>query len=117
MARPSRIDWSPPPSASKRGSPSGTMAMSPFELMMSGYRVFRKHDENSTLRHGEPGPEGIHQDDAELTVIVLLRRDNVAEGSGGNRIWRLEQPCGKPSAEDLSSGLLLANPMLSEPFD
>ena len=40
---------------------------------------------------------GIHQDLAELTSIVLVGRRNLTPESGGNRVWALDQPCGKPS--------------------
>lgn len=47
-------------------------------------------------------PEGIHQDSAELTAVVLMNRENVASDSGENRVWTLEQPYGKPSAADIA---------------
>ena len=33
----------------------------------------------------------IRQDSAELTVVSLMARRNVADGTGANRIWALEQ--------------------------
>ena len=67
-----------------------------FEAMVSAYRVTRGGHERFEL--GEPGPEGIHQDSADLTVVSLMDRRNVAEDAGANRVWSLAQPCGKPSA-------------------
>ena len=37
-----------------------------------------------------------------------MDRRNVAEDAGANRVWSLAQPCGKPSAEDVASGRMLA---------
>ena len=31
------------------------------------------------------------QDSAELTVVILMARRNVADGTGANRVWALEQ--------------------------
>lgn len=66
-----------------------------WEAMQTAFRVTK-----SPNRHGEPGPEGVHQDDCALTVVVLVGRENVAPGSGGNRVWSLEQPCGKAVPEE-----------------
>ena len=33
----------------------------------------------------------IRQDSAELTVVSLMARRNVADGTGANRVWALEQ--------------------------
>ena len=81
-----------------------------FEAMVSAYRVTRGGHERFEL--GEPGPEGIHQDSADLTVVSLMDRRNVAEDAGANRVWSLAQPCGKPSAEDVASGRMLAETTL-----
>lgn len=64
---------------------------------------------------GDPGPEGVHQDIAELTAVVLIGRDNVC--GGVNRVWSLEQPCGKPSAADLLSDRLLTEVTMETPLD
>ena len=78
-----------------------------YEAMMSAFRV-----------RGDPGPEGVHQDDAELTVVMLVRRHNVARDSGASRVWSLDQPCGKPRADDAAlPGRLLASTVLTERFD
>jgi hypothetical protein len=36
----------------------------------------------------------IRQDSAELTVVILVARRNVADGTGANRVWALEQAAG-----------------------
>ena len=36
----------------------------------------------------------IRQDSAELTVVILMARRNVADGTGANRVWALEQAAG-----------------------
>ena len=94
----------------------GLMAQSSggtWQAMFSGFRVTR-----SATELGEPGPEGVHQDAAELTVVVLMGRQNVAHASGANRVWSLEQPFGKPDSDSLAhaeeEGRLLANHTLRE---
>ena len=56
----------------------------------------------------------------------MMNRENVSNDSGGNRIWSLEQACGKPTADDLASvhcakgnpsGRLLWSGVLRERFD
>lgn len=90
-----------------------------LEVMTTAFRVKKSDDPNSPLAHGEPGPEGVHQDACDLTLIVMLRRHNLAPAPSSNRVWHLSQPSGKPSAADVAnaSGTLLAAPMLLEPFD
>ena len=50
-------------------------------------------------------------------MIILMRRHNVEETSGGNRVWKLEQHCGKPMASDLKSKRLLRSHTLRKTFD
>lgn len=85
-----------------------------FEAMMTGFRVTRDQ-----TKMGDPGPEGVHQDAALLTVVMLLQRSNVASESGGNRVWSLDQPFGKPAAADTepTAGRLLGSRVLRQPFD
>jgi hypothetical protein len=87
-----------------------------YEAMFSAFRV-----QYSATEAGEPGPEGIHQDSAELTVVLLVHRGNVAHGSGANRVWSLAQPAGKPTVAELehaeAEGRLLLTHTLLEPFD
>ena len=81
-----------------------------FQAMQTAYRVIQQPQ----LVHGHPGPEGVHQDDATLTVIALVHRENVQ--GGVNRIWTLAQPNGKPT-EIASSDRLLAQVLLQEHMD
>ena len=101
--------------------PLASPAEQPWEVMQTAFRVTK-----SAQQHGEPGPEGIHQDACVLTVVVMMNRENVSNDSGGNRIWSLEQACGKPTADDLASvhcakgnpsGRLLWSGVLRERFD
>ena len=89
------------------------------EVMSTAFRVKKSDDPSSLLYHGTPGPEGVHQDACDLTLIVLLRRHNLAPASSSNRVWHLSQPSGRPSAADIAnaSGTLLVAPMLLEPLD
>ncbi|KAL1519727.1 hypothetical protein AB1Y20_023236 [Prymnesium parvum] len=87
-----------------------------FEAMMTAFRVTRDN-RPGRFERGEPGPEGIHQDSADLTIVMMMSRRNVAPGTGSNRVWSLEQPCGKPSEDDLLSGRLLASSTLVDQFD
>jgi hypothetical protein len=92
-----------------------------FEAMMSAFRVQAgaRLPSASIDRggDGDPSPEGVHQDSANLTIVMMWDRRNVAHGSGGNRVWSLEQPCGKPSVADLTSKRLLASAFLIDRFD
>ena len=48
-------------------------------------------------------------------VIIMMQRENCASHSGMNRIWTLDQPCGKPSAD--SPEHLLGSIVLRDRFD
>lgn len=50
-------------------------------------------------------------------MIIMMQRRNVAGESGGNRVWSLEQHCGKPTDADLSSSRLLTSCTLRDRFD
>jgi hypothetical protein len=91
---------------------TATSLVAEYEAMQTAYRVV-----NSATADGDPGPEGVHQDSSDLTVVVLLGRDNVRGGL--NRVWTLDQPCGKPSAADLArrGDRLLAEVTLTQPLD
>ncbi|KAK3241033.1 hypothetical protein CYMTET_49170 [Cymbomonas tetramitiformis] len=116
LARPSGIKWRPV---------EGTDVTASYEAMMSAYRVTARGVAGQLgsappQSDGDPGPEGVHQDSAELTVIFLLDRRNVASSTGGNRIWQLSQPCGKPSADAIKAGTagnLLESRILCDRFD
>lgn len=81
-----------------------------YEAMQTAYRVTK-----SVATDGDPGPEGIHQDSAELTVVVLVQRDNVQGGK--NRVWSLDQECGKPTEEDIASDRMMKEVVLETPLD
>jgi hypothetical protein len=82
------------------------------DAMQTAYRVTFNA---SGVEDGDPGPEGVHQDSADLTAITLIGRDNVL--GGANRVWTLDQPCGKSSHHDVASGRLLLECTLLEPLD
>lgn len=106
LARPSAIEW--------RAAPGTDEASRFYDAMMSGFRVAHSP---ATGFPGEPGPEGVHQDSAELTAVVMVHRRNVAAGSAGNRVWSLEQPAGKPRPGDASGRTLLGALTLADRFD
>jgi hypothetical protein len=86
-----------------------------YSAMMQAQRVTKEGAGRNFF--GEPGPEGIHQDAAALTAIILIDRQNVSLDSGQNRVWSIEQPAGKPSDADLTSARLLSTGTLMSPFD
>jgi hypothetical protein len=93
----------------------GTVAHSKvFHAQMAAYRIL-----NRPSAFGEPGPEGVHQDVAELTCITLLKRENLAKESGGNRVWALAQPNGKMAdvSEEAGAQHLLVDTILADRFD
>ena len=108
ISQPSSIQWQAAPGTDPKSSI--------YEPMMSGFRVTKS---NSSLRYknGEPGPEGVHQDLCELTIVVLVNRKNITNESAGNRIWSLDQKSGKPNKNDLKSNKLLKELVLRERFD
>ena len=87
---------------------------------MSAFRVTKSSSSDIHMlkyENGEPGPEGVHQDLCELTVILLVSRENITRGSAGNRIWSSDPASGKPKEEDLESNRLLAELVLRDRFD
>ena len=82
-----------------------------FEMMQSAYRVVTR----PAAKSSDPGPEGVHQDDADLTAIVLVNKDNV-EGAE-NRVWTLDQPFGKASDVDTYGDDLIKSLALDHPLD
>ncbi len=77
-----------------------------YSAMQTAYRV--THD---------PGPEGVHQDSALLTAVILIKRINCDENSAVSRIWSLDQKYGKSSEEDRRSNRLLFETVMLEQFD
>jgi len=114
---------------------------SSFEVMQSAFRVVHDATPLSAPRTtaagaaasaaartapGDPSPEGVHQDAAQLTAVVLIDRRNLAMDSGGNRVWSLKQRCGKaalvaddamPGSGEPGTAELLARVVLSDRFD
>ena len=112
LSLPSSIKWNAAPGTDHNSSI--------YEPMMSAFRVTKSNSSDIHMQkyeHGEPGPEGVHQDLCELTVILLVNRKNITKGSAGNRIWSLDQASGKPIEEDLGSNRLLAELVLRDRFD
>ena len=46
-----------------------------------------------------PTPEGIHQDNTEISSLILISRYNVTQG-GESRLWSLKTPTGNYSEAD-----------------
>ena len=113
ISKPSLVKWEP-----ICGTDPTT---SVYENMTTAFRVTKcfnsLNDKMSFYKRADPGPEGIHQDVCELTVVVLVNRENVEEGSAGNRVWSLDQSCGKPSEEDIKSNKVLKELILKNTFD
>ena len=113
ISKPCSLDWHPM---------NGTdPTSSVYENMTTAFRVTKSfnlsNDRMSIYNLGDPGPEGIHQDICDLTVIVLVNRKNVLEESAGNRVWSLDQNCGKPTESDINSDRLLKELVLKNTFD
>ena len=96
--------WKVLPKVLQTEDPGGSIY--DYAAMQTAYRV--THD---------PGPEGVHQDSAVLTAVMLVKRMNCDQRSAVNRIWSLEQSCGKPTIEDLSSARLLYETTMLDLFD
>ena len=80
-----------------------------WEALQCAFRVTKTDTIN-----GQPGPEGVHQDDCILTVVILLGRTNIQRTTGSNRIWSLEQKAGTPTEQDINDAtkLLKTNTLL-----
>ena len=112
LSLPSSIKWN--------AAPGTIPGSSIYEPMMSAFRVTKSNSSDIDMlkyENGEPGPEGVHQDLCELTVILLVSRKNITKSSAGNRIWSLDQASGKPNEKDLGSNRLLAEMVLRDKFD
>ena len=112
ISKPSSIEWN--------AAPGTDPTTSVYEPMMSAFRVRKSNSlDTKMLKYskGEPGPEGVHQDLCELTVVILVDRTNLTDESAGNRVWSLEQKSGKPIEEDLKSKKLLKELVLKDTFD
>ena len=78
-------------------------------------RDVAKHDVSFS-----PTPEGIHQDNTEVSTVTLVGRYNITEG-GESRLWRLEALTGNYDEEDFKAGKmednLLFNQALEDPWE
>jgi len=67
-----------------------------------------------------PTPEGIHQDNTEISSITLIGRHNITEG-GETRLWSLEAETGNYNEDDFTSGRmkehLLLDHVLADPWE
>ena len=52
-----------------------------------------------------------------MTVVALVNRKIVEEGSAGDRVRSLDQSCGKPSEEDIKSNKVLKEFIQKNTFD
>ena len=68
----------------------------------------------------QPTPEGIHQDNSEISSIIFIKTEDVASGAQ-TRIWGLETPKGYYDDSGFEArkidGKLLFEHTLSEPFE
>ena len=85
------------------------------QLLIRIQRDEREHD-----RSYSPTPEGIHQDNTELSAVTLIGRYNVTEG-GETRLWGLEAPTGNYEEKDFRCGRmkehLIFNRALKDPWE
>ena len=113
ISKPSLVKWEPIAGA----DPTTSI----YENMTTAFRVTKYfnslNDKMAVYRLADPGPEGIHQDVCELTVVVLVNRENVEEESAGNRVWSIDQKCGKPTEMDVKSEKVLKELVMKETFD
>ena len=92
----------------------GNVNIDKYEAMQTAYRVTKNINTNEI---GDPGPEGVHQDNCVLTSITMINRNNLTPSSAINRIWTLNQPYGKSKALDLKSERLLYQSVLDNTLD
>jgi len=67
-----------------------------------------------------PTPEGIHQDNTEISGVTMIGRYNVTRG-GETRLWSLDTSTGNYDEKDFKSGRmngnLLLNHALKDPWE
>ena len=67
-----------------------------------------------------PTPEGIHQDNTEISSVTLIGRYNVTSG-GESRLWNLDTPTGNYNEDDFKvgkmNGNLILNHALKDPWE
>ena len=59
-----------------------------------------------------PTPEGIHQDNSEISSVTLVCLHGVKSG-GESRLWTLDTPAGNYSEDDFNNGVLKNNLLLN----
>ena len=72
------------------------------QILIRVSRDKSQHDDSYS-----PTPEGIHQDNTEISSVTLIGRYNVTQG-GESRLWSLETPTGNCDEDDFRSGSLVA---------
>jgi len=80
--------------------------------------VIRTHRLPAADEAYSPTPEGIHQDNTEVSSVTLVGRRGVARG-GESRLWSLATPTGNYKEAELAGrqdGLLL-NHVLTQPYE
>ena len=65
-------------------------------------RTSRKSEEEDTY---SPTPEGIHQDNTEISSVILVGRYNITHG-GQSRLWTLDAPTGNYDEDWFRSGAM-----------
>ena len=66
-----------------------------------------------------PTPEGRHQDNTEISSVVLIGRYNITHG-GESRLWNLDTPIGNYDEDLFQSGVkdgLILNHALKDPWE
>lgn len=102
-----------------RGLPEGTRYISGCHQ----FRVSSCSVETGALRapdgaqENSPSPEGVHQDGAELVVIMFINSENMAVHGGESRIYDLAQPSGIIQDEMQASKNRLLKYTMSLPFE
>ena len=62
-----------------------------------------------------PTPEGVHQDNTEISSVVLIGRYNITHG-GESRLWNLKTPIGNYDEDLYQSGAMDKNLILNHPL-
>lgn len=71
---------------------------------------------NSSDVPGNPSPEGVHSDNSEVNMVMLIGKKNVAKGSAQTEVWSTKQPLGVPREDDNRKNLITAVE-LTDPLD
>ena len=65
----------------------------------------RVNRDESTGDEYSPTPEGVHQDNTEISSVTLVGRQNVTHG-GESRLWSLDTPTGNYDEDKFRSGIM-----------